>query len=243
MVETEKVDKQSTAPALRPYGQRPHEVAWPVAFRTALQIAAVSTIVALVIWSAILTKTARHAVPLADVRLVPIQTDGPIEQEPTITFDDSPVAQMDAAVQMGPPAPVTDNPLAFDPSVRWFNGRPVRPARQMWMTVTAYSPDSRSCGTSDDGMTATMHSVETNGFRLVAADPTILPYGTMLSIDGYDKGQVVPVLDCGSAIKGHRLDVLFPSHEQARSWGVRKIKVTVWKYVDGKAAENPRRVR
>ncbi|MBS0196651.1 MAG: 3D domain-containing protein [Planctomycetes bacterium] len=202
-----------------------------------------STIVALVIWSAILAKTARHAVPLADVRLIPIQTDAPTSQEPAITFDDSPVAQADAAPQMGPPAPVTDNPFAFDASVRWFNGRPVKPAKQMWMTVTAYSPDSRSCGTSDDGMTATMHSVETNGFRLVAADPTILPYGTMLSIDGYDKGQVVPVLDCGSAIKGHRLDVLFPSHEQARSWGVRKIKVTVWKYADGKAAENPRRVR
>jgi hypothetical protein len=42
----------------------------------------------------------------------------------------------------------------WDPSTRWFNGRPIRPARTMWMTVTAYSPDERSCPGTADGATA-----------------------------------------------------------------------------------------
>jgi hypothetical protein len=51
------------------------------------------------------------------------------------------------------------------------------------------------------------------------------------------------VLDRGGAIKGHRLDVLFPTHEQARAWGVRKLRVTVWEYADGKPKDDPRRLR
>ncbi len=51
------------------------------------------------------------------------------------------------------------------------------------------------------------------------------------------------MLDCGGAIKGRRLDVLFPTHEQARQWGVRKIPVVVWEYADGKPADDPRKQR
>lgn len=111
------------------------------------------------------------------------------------------------------------------------------------MTVTAYSPDARSCGEDADGQTATLHSVSTNNFRLVAADPKLLPYGSMLSVPGYADGTVVPVLDCGGAIKGRRLDVLYPTHERARQWGVQKLAVVVWEYADGAPADNPRRLR
>lgn len=133
--------------------------------------------------------------------------------------------------------------LAKDPNVRWFNGRPVRPAKTMWMLVTAYSPDWRSCGDSADGLTATLHPVETNGHALVAADPRVLRYGSMITVPGYDDGRIVPVLDCGGAIKGRRLDVLFPTHHEARKWGVRRLQVTVWEYADGQPAENPRKLR
>lgn len=120
-----------------------------------------------------------------------------------------------------------------DPNVRYFGGRAVRPVKTIWMTVTAYSPDWRSCGEFADGYTATMKSVWTNGGRLVAADPKLLPMGTMISVPGYADGEVVPVLDKGGAIKGRRLDVLYPTHEIARKWGVQKVPVVVWEYVDG----------
>jgi 3D (Asp-Asp-Asp) domain-containing protein len=139
--------------------------------------------------------------------------------------------------------PAASDEPAIDPETRWFNGRPVRPVRKIWMTITAYSPDEASCGDSADGITATLHDVTTNASRLVAADPRILKYGSLLSIQGYDDGLIVPVLDCGGKIKGHRLDVLFPTHEQARAWGVRRMQVTLWGYADGKPADDPRKLR
>ncbi len=111
------------------------------------------------------------------------------------------------------------------------------------MKVTGYSPDERSCGKFADGKTATLHSVWTNGMKLVAADTTVLPFGSMVSIPGYDVGDIVPVLDRGGAIKGMRLDLLFGTHKQARQWGVRNLPVTVWEYADGKPVEDPRKLR
>ncbi|MEC9373187.1 MAG: 3D domain-containing protein [Planctomycetota bacterium] len=117
-------------------------------------------------------------------------------------------------------------------TIRYFNGRKVRAARTVWMTVTAYSPDHRSCGKWADGITASNKSVWTNGMKLVAADTRLLPFGTLLSVPGYDDGKVVPVLDRGGAIKGARLDVLYPTHQIARRWGVQRLPITIWEYVD-----------
>jgi 3D (Asp-Asp-Asp) domain-containing protein len=122
----------------------------------------------------------------------------------------------------------------LDPGIRWFNGRPVRPARTLTMVVTAYSPDERSCGEFADGVTASGYSVWTNAMKLAAADPKVLPFGSLISVPGYDNGEVIPVLDRGGAIKGRRLDMLYPTHEQARRWGTQRLTVTVWEYADGK---------
>lgn len=132
---------------------------------------------------------------------------------------------------------------ASDPNIRWFNGRPVRPARTMWMTVTGYSPHAASCAPFDDGLTATLHSVKVNGTKLVAADTRLLPFGSMLTIPGYDNEQVVPVLDRGSAIKGYKLDLMFPTHQEALNWGRQRVQVTVWEYADGLPPDNPRAFR
>ena len=115
---------------------------------------------------------------------------------------------------------------------RWFDGRPVRPVRTVRMVVTAYSPDERSCGPFADGITASGFSVWTNGMKLAAADTDLLPFGTLISVPGYDGGAIVPVLDRGGRIKGHRLDVLFPDHRRALRWGVRELDATVWEYED-----------
>lgn len=130
-----------------------------------------------------------------------------------------------------------------DTRIRFFNGRPVKPVKTLWMTVTAYSPDWRSCAGSDDDITASNHHVMTNAHRLVAADSRILPLGSIVSVPGYDSGQVVPVLDRGGAIKGLRLDVLYPTHDQARRWGVQRLPVTVWGYADGLPASDYRKQR
>lgn len=163
--------------------------------------------------------------------------------EPAETAEEIAAASAELALAPARVFEPDSTPPEFDPQTRWFNGRPIRPVRTMQMVVTAYSPDARSCAGTDDGITASLHHVSTNGHRSVAADTRLLPLGSMLTIPGYDADRVVPVLDRGGAIKGRRLDVLFPTHAEARAWGVKKVTVTVWGYADGEASCNWRQYR
>lgn len=115
--------------------------------------------------------------------------------------------------------------------ILYFDDRPIHPVKTMTMVVTAYSPDARSCAPFDDGITASGYSVWTNGMKLIAADKRF-KFGDLLSVPGYNGSKPTPVLDRGAAIKGNRLDVLFPTHAIARQWGRQKLTVTIWEYVD-----------
>ncbi len=102
-----------------------------------------------------------------------------------------------------------------------------RRPRVIRMEVTAYCPCSKCCGKGAHGVTASGLRVSHNSGRFVAADTTVLPFHTKLIIPGYAAEQKVEVLDRGGAIKGNRLDVFFPTHQQALEWGRRKIDVIV----------------
>ena len=136
-------------------------------------------------------------------------------------------------VTSNPEPSVRSAPASRLVTARHFNGRPIVPVRTLRMRVTAYSPDERSCGRHADGITASGYSVETNNGHMVAADARWFRFGSLISIPGYSDGQVVPVLDRGGVIKGNRLDVLYPTHERARQWGVQYLYVTEWAYDDG----------
>jgi 3D (Asp-Asp-Asp) domain-containing protein len=151
----------------------------------------------------------------------------PVSEISALLIDESKTQMMATSTAIGPDAT----------NLHWFNGRPVRPARKLAMLVTAYSPDAASCGESADGITASGYSVWTNGMKLVAADTSVLPFGSLISVPGYDAGNIVPVLDRGGAIKGNRLDVLYPTHEQATQWGAQRLEITVWEYADGQPGD------
>mgnify|MGYP001323101507 FL=1 len=128
-----------------------------------------------------------------------------------------PVEQQ-TAVSVAVPAP--QSPARIEPAPR-------RRTVTLRMLVTAYCPCPKCCGSWSDGKTASGKSIWANGSKFVAADTRLLPFGRMVSIPGYHGGQAVPVWDRGAKIKGHRLDVFFPSHQQARKWGARWLDVTV----------------
>ena len=112
-----------------------------------------------------------------------------------------------------------------------FDYKPIRAVSTRTMKTTAYSPDKRSCGKWADGITASGKSVWMNGGKLVAADRKV-PYGTILTIPGYNGGNPVQVWDRGGKIKGNRLDVLYPTHEIALQWGVQDLPVVFWEVVE-----------
>lgn len=102
-----------------------------------------------------------------------------------------------------------------------------RPGRTVRMLVTAYCPCTKCCGPSAQGITASGKKVSYNQGRFVAADKTLLPFGTRLQVPGYHDAATVEVTDTGSAIRGHRLDVYYHSHQKALEWGKRWVDVVV----------------
>ena len=61
---------------------------------------------------------------------------------------------------------------------------------------------------------------------VVAVDPKIIPLGTNLHVPGYGRGLAA---DVGYAIKGHIIDLWFPSTAKARKWGRRTVTITVYR--------------
>lgn len=82
-------------------------------------------------------------------------------------------------------------------------------------TVTMYLPRSPAYGKDNDGLTATMVKADPDA-RIIAVDPTLIPYGSWVWIEGLGWYQAQ---DCGSAIKGFRLDVLTATEDDAMKFG------------------------
>ena len=87
------------------------------------------------------------------------------------------------------------------------------------MEATAYDPGPRSCGKWANGYTATGVKAQKG---VVAVDDRVIPMGTRLYIPGY--GFAVAA-DRGSAIKGARIDLCFPTYREAIRFGRRRLKV------------------
>lgn len=96
-----------------------------------------------------------------------------------------------------------------------------------WMSfeISAYTNGKESTGKvkgdKDYGRTAS--GKITKEGRTVSADPSLLPMGTVIYIDGI--GERI-VEDTGKAIKGHKLDLFIDDLQKARKFG-RKYNVKV----------------
>jgi 3D (Asp-Asp-Asp) domain-containing protein len=96
------------------------------------------------------------------------------------------------------------------------------------MEVTAYCPCTKCCGSNAQGITASGKLVDYNGGKFVAADTRVLPFGRKLVVPGYADNAPVEVIDRGGAIKGNKLDLYFPTHDEALVWGRQHLDVTVY---------------
>jgi 3D (Asp-Asp-Asp) domain-containing protein len=84
--------------------------------------------------------------------------------------------------------------------------------------LTAYCSCS-SCSGPWGTQTAT--GTTTTEGRTVAVDPTVIPYGTVLIINGHE----YVAEDCGSSVKGNHIDIYFESHEVAKEFGIQYAEV------------------
>lgn len=89
-----------------------------------------------------------------------------------------------------------------------------------WMTVTAYCSCSKCCGRHAAGYFASGEKTYWGG---VAADWRLLPVGTKVQIEGFIG--TFQVEDTGRVIKGSRLDIWMPTHDEAKEFGCQRLWV------------------
>ena len=87
--------------------------------------------------------------------------------------------------------------------------------------VSAYCKENypHICNNGDSSTTST--GVIPIVGRTIAVDPNIIPYGSEVTINGH----TYIAEDCGGAIKGNRIDILFETHQEALEFGIRYIEV------------------
>lgn len=64
----------------------------------------------------------------------------------------------------------------------------------------------------------------------IAADPRVLPLGTVVQVNAGKYSGVYTVHDTGGSIKGNRVDVWLPTNKEARRFGRRQVKLVVLRY-------------
>lgn len=74
---------------------------------------------------------------------------------------------------------------------------------------------------SDENGAMTATGVYAKPNHTIAVDPSVIPYGTKVIINGI----TYTAEDCGGSIKGNKIDIFFDSHEAAMSFGLKTFEV------------------
>ena len=88
-------------------------------------------------------------------------------------------------------------------------------------TATAYCCENYPHICNDGDATVTATGTTPTAGRTIAVDPDVIPYGTEVIINGH----TYIAEDCGTAIQGNRIDILFPTHEEALLFGKHRVEV------------------
>lgn len=65
---------------------------------------------------------------------------------------------------------------------------------------------------------------------IVAADPSVLPLGSLIRLEDTDYQGIYEVLDTGGLVKGPMIDIYMSDLEEALAFGRRKVRITVLRY-------------
>jgi len=65
---------------------------------------------------------------------------------------------------------------------------------------------------------------------VAAADPKVIPLGSVIHVDSPVRGGIYQVMDTGALIKGKIIDIFIPSYEDCLEFGRRAVKVKVLRY-------------
>ncbi|CAM3149522.1 3D domain-containing protein [Filibacter tadaridae] len=93
--------------------------------------------------------------------------------------------------------------------------------KEFTVSASAFTASCNGCS----GITSTGINLKRNpDIKVIAVDPKIIKLGTKVYVEGY--GYAIAG-DIGSAIKGNKIDVFFPTKKQAYKWGRKSVKIKV----------------
>ncbi|WP_342513920.1 ubiquitin-like domain-containing protein [Sporosarcina sp. FSL K6-1522] len=93
--------------------------------------------------------------------------------------------------------------------------------KEFYVTATAYTAYCNGCS----GITAAGIDIRSNpNIKVIAVDPKVIPLGSKVWVEGY--GYAIAG-DTGGAIKGMKIDLLYPTKEAAYKFGRRQVKIKV----------------
>lgn len=92
--------------------------------------------------------------------------------------------------------------------------------KKLLCSATAYS----GSGSTASGRRLNRDS---NGISTIAVDPSVIPLGSKVYIEGY--GYAVAA-DTGTSIKGNKIDVYFNEYDEACRWGLKKVNLSIVAY-------------
>jgi 3D (Asp-Asp-Asp) domain-containing protein len=116
-----------------------------------------------------------------------------------------------------------------------------RNADRPWLCSVSANADASDAGSAmephAEKFHATAYSVTglmTSGVPVapgyVAADPRVIPLGSMIYVETPFMSGIYQVMDTGELIKGKIIDIFIPSYEACKDFGRRIVKVKVLRY-------------
>lgn len=118
-------------------------------------------------------------------------------------------------VPLGSTVIVPSRPKVYLIGTLGRTGQPLSLPGERVMHATAYSGE-------DPALSKHTATGVPAGRGVIAVDPSVIPYGTKMWVEGYGLGVAA---DCGGSIRGDRIDLCFDSYAEALAYGHRQVRV------------------
>lgn len=141
--------------------------------------------------------------------------------QPSVRASAQPVAKEDRVSQAASSKNASQSLTQTDTTPKKAPMQQIIAVREFYANSTAYTAHCNGCS----GKTATgINLIQNPNAKVVAVDPSVIPLGTKLYVEGY--GYAVAA-DTGGAIKGRKIDLYFNDNSDALQWGRKTVKVKV----------------